>query len=195
MWRCGGQHAANSRAARLTARAAMRLRLRLLILLIRAWLLPQIGFLDASVLSMTALLNDVDIGSVTNDRYLAFMDLGRIDWIVRCGLFKACVRGRYAPVVRFMSIRYTYPARLFQRFELHSRVLFWDAEWVWFEQRFVRHGRTLAVAHCKGCLKNKDGIVPTSLLMAQSGHPPMPSPEPSELILSLERMEAAQRAS
>jgi acyl-CoA thioesterase FadM len=171
----------------------MRLRLRLLWLLIRALLAPKMDFMDTSVLSMRVLPNDVDIGNATNDRYHAYMDLGRIDWILRCGLLRSVIRGRYAPVVRFMSIRYTYPAKLFQRFELRSRVLSWDAEWVWFEQTFVRQGRVLAVAHCKGCLRNKDGIVPTAVLVAQSGHAPMALPEPTELIRRLMQMEEAQR--
>jgi acyl-CoA thioesterase FadM len=172
----------------------MRLRLRLLLLLIRGLLLKRMTLLDTSVLSMWVLPTDVDVRNVTNDRYHAFMDLGRVDWIVRCGLLGPSIHGKYAPVVRFMSIRYTYPAKLFQRIEQHSRILSWDSEWVWFEQKFVRQGRTLAIAYCKGCMRNKEGIVPTAVLFAQSGHVPMDSPVPTELVLQLERMEACQRA-
>jgi len=172
----------------------MRLRLRLLLLLVRGLLLKRMTLLDTSVLSMWVLPSDVDVRHVTNDRYHAYMDLGRVDWIVRCGLLGPSVRRGYAPVVRFMSIRYTYPAKLFQRIEQRSRILSWDDEWVWFEQRFVRHGRTLAIAYCKGCLRDRNGIVPTRMLFELSGHEPMDSPEPTELVLQLERMEACQRA-
>jgi acyl-CoA thioesterase FadM len=171
----------------------MRLRLRLLLRLIRAIFGKRLELLGTSSLEMLVLPNDVDFRQVTNDRYHAYMDLGRIDLIIRVGLLPTFIRHRYAPVVRFMSIRYTYPARLFHRFRLESRVLCWDEEWVWFEQKIVRRGRVLAVAFCKGCAHGPHGRVPTAELFSAIGQRDHVSPRPADHIMRLEEIEAAYR--
>ena len=67
----------------------MRLRFRLLFLIISSfWKKPK-GLLDESVLNIRVLPNDVDITKISNDRYLALMDLGRMDIAFRTGLLKS----------------------------------------------------------------------------------------------------------
>lgn len=46
------------------------------------------GVLDESVLNLRVLPNDVDITKITDDRYIALMDLGRMDIIFRTGLIE-----------------------------------------------------------------------------------------------------------
>lgn len=92
-----------------------------------------------------------------------------------------------------MSVRYTYPAYLFQRFHLESRVLCWDRDWVWFEQKFIRQGRPFAVAYCKGCAHGRNGRVPTAELLEAIGQSARQSPAPGDLIMRLEELEAAYR--
>jgi acyl-CoA thioesterase FadM len=173
----------------------MRLRLRLLLTLIRAIFGKRLDLFDTSRLAMVVLPNDIDVRVVSNDRYHAFMDLGRIDLLIRFGLMRTFIRKQYVPIVRLMSIRYTYPVRLFQRFHLESRVLCWDSEWVWFEQKFVRQGRSFAVAYCKGCAHGRNGRVLTAELLKAIGQSDRPSPPPGDLIMRLEEIEAAYRAS
>lgn len=171
----------------------MRLRLRLLLTLLRAFFGPRLDLLGTSRLSLMVLPNDVDVFNVTNDRYHAFMDLGRVDLMIRFGLLRHFLRKRYAPVVRFVGMRYTYPARLFQRFQLESRMVCWDNDWVWFEQRFVRHGRTFALAYCKGCAHGRNGRVPNAELLADLGYAGRESPPPTAGIARLQQLEADYR--
>ena len=110
----------------------MRLRQRFLVTLLLAMLRPRIAVLDSSSLWLRVLPNDVDLLHVTNDRYLAYMDLGRNDFSVRIGLL-AAVRSRGAyPVIRTLSIRFRKAARIFEKIELRTRVLCWSEEAVWF---------------------------------------------------------------
>ena len=44
--------------------------------------------LDESVLNLRVLPNDIDIIKITNDRFIALMDLGRMDIAFRVGLLK-----------------------------------------------------------------------------------------------------------
>src|SRR5688572_18597595 len=128
----------------------MRLRLRMLVL----------SLVDENVLRLRVLPNDVDVTRLSSDRYLALMDLGRINILLRARLFWTLVRNRWIPVARVVTIRYRYPLKMFQRFELRSRVVSWDAEWAWTEHRFERKDRTTAIAVVKVAFMGGDGIVP-----------------------------------
>jgi chromatin segregation and condensation protein Rec8/ScpA/Scc1 (kleisin family) len=52
------------------------------------WKKP-IGILDEFILTLRVLPNDIDITKISNDRYLALMDLGRMDIAIRLGLMKS----------------------------------------------------------------------------------------------------------
>jgi hypothetical protein len=105
------------------------------------------------------------------------MDLGRINILLRARLFWTLVRNRWR-----------YPLKMFQCFELRSRVVYWDAEWAWTEHRFDRKGRTTAIAVVKVAFMGGDGIVPLEKLMDAAGEWHV-SPRPSELIAELQRVE------
>jgi len=65
------------------------LRLRFLWLILSSYWKKPLGLLDESVLNLRVLPNDVDITKISNDRYTALMDLGRLDIVFRAGLRKA----------------------------------------------------------------------------------------------------------
>jgi len=60
----------------------MRLRLRLLWLIIASFIRGRRSLADETVLNLRVLPNDVDLTRVSNDRYLTFMDLGRINIVL-----------------------------------------------------------------------------------------------------------------
>ena len=114
----------------------MRLRLRLLLIFIASFFRRRLRLDDENVLDLRVLPNDVDLSRVSVDRYLAYMDLGRINIILRAGMFATLLARRWAPVVRVASVRYRYPLGIFQKFRLRSRVIYWDDEWAWTEHVF-----------------------------------------------------------
>ncbi len=168
----------------------MRLRLRFLVTLLLAMLRPRIAVLDSSSLWLRVLPNDVDLLHVTNDRYLAYMDLGRNDFSVRIGLLAAArSRGAY-PVIRTLSIRFRKAARIFEKIELRTRVLCWSEEAVWFEQEFFVGGRSASLAHCKAEMGTKSGPVSTRELLKLSGHTGIESPAVPPIVKVLEAHES-----
>ena len=87
----------------------MRLRLRILLLLISSFWKKPVKFLDESVLNLRVSPNDVDVRKISSDRYLALMDLGRIDLVFRSGLFKKMLKNKWVPLATFETIRFRYP--------------------------------------------------------------------------------------
>ncbi|MDX2344473.1 MAG: acyl-CoA thioesterase, partial [Acidimicrobiia bacterium] len=79
-----------------------------------------------------------------NGRYLTHMDLGRVDLIVRMGVVSTLRKRRWAPVIASTWVRFHRSLRLFQRYELRSRVVSWDERWIYLEQNYWQHGRLIA---------------------------------------------------
>ena len=57
--------------------------------------------LGESVRTFRVWPNDVDVRKITNDRFIALMDLGRMDIAFRVGLFRTMLRRHWAPLVTF----------------------------------------------------------------------------------------------
>lgn len=170
----------------------MRLRLRMLITLIRAMFFRQrIDASGTSVLRMRVWPNDVDVTQVTNDRYHAYMDLGRFDFIARQGLIPTMARKGWGPRSRQAIIRNRHPLKLMQRFELHTSLLHWDDTWFWFKQEFVYNGRTTSMSYSKVGLSTKGKMVPTATVLSAIGQPTQSPPWP--LIEQLDAVEEGLR--
>jgi acyl-CoA thioesterase FadM len=166
----------------------------MLFLILASFFRERRSLVDENVLRLTVLPNDVDVTRLSSDRYLPLMDLGRVNILLRARLFWTLVRNRWVPVARVATIRYRYPLKMFQRFELRTRVVYWDAEWAWTEHRFVRKGRTTAIALVKVAFLGPEGVVPLEKLLAAAGESHA-SPPPSRLIAELQSVEEQLRRS
>ena len=106
----------------------MNLWFRLLWLLVASRFRPRLTPpLDVSILSLIVLPNDLDIyGHMNNGRYLTIMDLGRMDLFVRGGLARAIRGAGWTPVLSAAKIRFRRELRLWRRFRLETRIVFWE---------------------------------------------------------------------
>ncbi len=156
--------------------------LRLLRLIIKSFFTPKIESLDASVLRFRVWPHDLDInGHLTNARYLAFMDLGRTFFTVQTGFLKQIFRHHWLPVANAVEITFIREIKPWTTFELHTRMIYWDEKYWYFEQRFMVGGRLHALAHVRGVFIGKGKVVlPQELLdIIQPG---LRSPQPSAVI-------------
>ena len=167
----------------------MRLRLRILWLFISSFWKMPLGLLEESVLDLVVLPTDVDITKVSNDRYVALMDLGRVDLALRVGLREAMVKKLWAPLVTVHSIRFRHPLKIFQKYQLITRVVWWDDKTFYFEQIFKRNDRVLATGYVSSTLMNEDGAIP-SLLMLEEISQHVTKPEEPEIITKLREIES-----
>lgn len=99
---------------------------------------------------------------LNNGRYLTLMDLGRWDLVVRSGLGKALLKRRWYPVVGSSTIRHRRSLDFLQRFELRTRLLGWNDQGFFIEQRFERDGEVHAVGAIWGVFLGPEGKVPAS---------------------------------
>jgi len=132
--------------------------------------------------------HDLDLSMhMNNGRYLGIMDLGRLDVIIRSGLWRAVMRHRWTPIASAAVIRFRRELRLFDRYRLETRILAWDELAVVMEQVFVfaggpRDGQVAARALFKGGIYDRAAreFVPIARLMSEVGvttASPPPSPE------------------
>ena len=160
----------------------MRLRLRLLWLLLSSFWKKPLGFLDESVLNFIVFPNDVDITKISNDRYSALMDLGRIDISFRVGLRKAMTIKRWMPVTTFNTIRFRYPLKIFQKYQLKTRFIGWDETTFYLEQLFERKGRVVATGHISATLFNKNGKIPSNVIIEEAEQSVIKPAEPKVIV-------------
>ena len=126
------------------------------------------------------LPTDLDVlRHVNNGVYFSLMDLARVDLMRRAGLFAQLARRGWYPVVMAETIQFRRSLKLFQRFDIVTRVLTWDEKGILVEQRFERGGETIARAILRSrFLSRKGGSVPTDDILALSGIAFAPAPIP-----------------
>jgi acyl-CoA thioesterase FadM len=144
---------------------------------------PPIEPLGTSVLVFRVWPNDLDVNiHMNNGRFLSVMDLGRFDLSFRTGLGKAMLRNRWMPLVGGVTIRYRRSLDPFERYELHTRLLGWDAKWFYLEQRFLKRGGDLAAEGVvRALFRGKDGNVPAAEVLSQMSYEG-PAPELPEAV-------------
>ena len=116
----------------------MNLYIRLILCIIKSLLRPKMDVIDACSMRFHVLPNDLDFNMhMNNGRYLTIMDLGRLEMLIRTGMVKRVTDRSHAPVVGAAKIRYRLPLMPFQPYDLVTRVIYWDDQWAYIEQRFV----------------------------------------------------------
>ncbi len=115
----------------------MNLIFRLLCVIFGAWRRPKMEMEDVSELDFRVWPLDLDLNlHMTNSRYLALMDLGRTDLILRSGTWAAMRREKLGVVLAGAAMRFRRPLSPFARFTLATRLLGWDERWLYVEQVF-----------------------------------------------------------
>jgi acyl-CoA thioesterase FadM len=151
------------------------------------WKKP-LGVLDESVITFTVLPNDIDILKISDDRYIALMDLGRMDLVFRCGLLKSMYKNNWVPVATFATIRFRYPLKAFQRYQLKTRIVWWDDATFYWEQTFERKGRVVATGYVCGTALGSNGPVPSKGILDAIGQP-VTKPSQPEIVARLKELE------
>ena len=159
----------------------MNLWFRLIWMVLTARLRGKVQLFDTSVLRMRVLPNDLDLnGHVNNGRYFTLADLGRLDFVIRTGAAGVAIANRAFPLIGDAVAKFRKDLKLFQRYDLQSRLLGWDDKWFFMEQRFVRGGRVAGVVMIRGQLRTAGGPLSPRTLLAGLGlardtaSPPLP---------------------
>jgi acyl-CoA thioesterase FadM len=138
----------------------MTLYFRLFILFIKNLILGKNQKLDLSKdldLEMRVYPNDLDVfRHVNNGRYLTLMDLGRFHLLMKSGAMKRIIAEGYRPHILGAFLKYKKELRLFQKFTLKTKIVYWDDKSIYLRHLFVRGDQICAEAIVKGILvKNR----------------------------------------
>ena len=161
----------------------MNLYFRLLkLILSRFFFRKPLQLLDTSVIEGCVWPTDIDNNlHMNNGRYLTIMDLGRFDWILSCGYLGLCLKNRWFPIVGALKILYLKPLKPFQRFQLKTRILGWDAKWIYVEQTFEVNGVLCAKSVLQGLFHGPQGKISTSEWMNAVGYQKISPELPTEV--------------
>lgn len=105
---------------------------------------------------------DIDMFfELNNGRYLTIMDIGRFNVGARIDLFKTLKQNNWGLMVGAVSSRYRRRLKPFQKFTLHTKLLYFDNRWFYFRQWFVSNGKINASFLVRTAVVSKNGLVPT----------------------------------
>lgn len=167
----------------------MNLYLRLLILFIKFRWKPKLDLIDKSILKFRVLPNDLDINMhMNNGRFNSIMDLGRVDIMLRTGLLQMITKKRWFGVVGSIHTRFRRPLKLFQPYELHSQIIYWDDKWSWLEHKMYSNNKLICSALVQTLIRKKGENVSTPELQKIMGFKHT-SPEITDEIKHLEKFE------
>ncbi len=123
---------------------------------------PRLAPLDTHVSRHHCWPWDIDIWmELNNGRTLTLYDLGRTMLTLRTGLAGVLKREGWAVAVAGTSIRYRRRIKAFERFEMKSRAIGWDARFIYVEQGMWKaNGDCANHALLRTVVTDKSGIVP-----------------------------------
>ena len=139
----------------------MNLYLRLLRVLLRQlWTAKMANPLERRLLFFRAWLHDCDFNlHMTNSRYLALMDLCRMDLMMAMGMSKYILKHKWKFVVNAQEITYIKEIPPFSLFRISTQVLAWDEKYFYVEHRFSSKGKLHAIAHIRLAALGKEGVM------------------------------------
>ena len=156
----------------------MTLIVRTLKVLISSRFKPRItNACEPQSLTFIVLPNDLDFNlHMNNSRYMAIMDVGRIDLLIRTHLFQEMRKINAMPVLSTAKMRYRISLQPFQRYRLETKLVCWDEKWMYIEHRFIiadgpKAGAVAAIGIVKGVFYSADTkeTVPTKKLLELTG--------------------------
>ena len=140
----------------------MRLRFRILRVILAALCRRKDLYIDSlSILHFTVMPSDCVFTLVGNDRYHSFMDLGRLDLLIRLGGWRMLLFEQMQPFVFTAHVKYMLPLKMFKRFTVQTRLIHWNNSSFWMEHVFKSGRKTIATAVSKNGFTYQNKIVPT----------------------------------
>ena len=145
--------------------------LRLATGLVRATRQPRLGPFDPHVSHHLCWPWDLDPWrELNNGRTLTLYDLGRSPLTVRSGLSAALRANRWGMTVAGSSVRYRRRVRVFDRVTMVSRLLGWDARFLYLDQTMWKGADCTSQALIRSAVTSAKGIVPPMQVAQALGH-------------------------
>lgn len=140
---------------------------------------PPLGLTEAHVSRHICWPWDLDFWfELNNGRTLTLYDLGRVPMAMRTGLLAQMRKHRWGITVAGNTLRYRRRVRAFDRLEMVSRCIGWDARFFYMEQSMWRAGECTSHMLLRAAVTSKSGMVPPADVLAAMGQPQESPPLP-----------------
>ena len=169
----------------------MNLWFRLIRIVVCGFFAKPVAWHDETRVYFRVWPTDLDINlHLTNSRYLALMDLGRVNLIFQSGLSRIVWRDKLAPVLASIMVRFRRPVKPFARIAVTTQVLGYDEKWMFIEHRFLSGEELMCHAVVRNVFVGKTGPVMPQLIAQEMGHLG-PSPQLPDWIATWQAAEQA----
>jgi acyl-CoA thioesterase FadM len=140
---------------------------------------PDLGLFDTHVSHHVCWPHDLDVWmELNNGRTLTLFDFGRFVLFRRIGVARILRVQGWGGTVAGSSVRYRRRIRAFDRFEMRTRLLGWDARFFYVEQGLWRHDACASHVLLRTAITDTRGLVRTDRVAAAAGidapSPPLP---------------------
>ncbi|XP_014669008.1 PREDICTED: protein THEM6-like isoform X2 [Priapulus caudatus] len=166
--------------------------LRILFVVLHAKLVAQRKSpLDVFVTRGVCLTTDLDCSChMNNARYLRELDFARTHMLFSSGLWKTLKHLKAGVVVGSNTIRYRREINLFQLYNIHTQIKYWDEKSLYIEQRYINTKDKFVFAIAIICFRVLRST-PREVLR-EHGHISIDSPEmPEDIALFVKYNEAS----
>jgi YbgC/YbaW family acyl-CoA thioester hydrolase len=149
----------------------MNLIFRLWFLIATARWRTRVPALGSCASHFRVLPNDLDVlRHMNNGRYFSILDLARVDLMARSGLWQKLKKQGWYPVVVEESLTFRRSLKVFDCYEVRTKVIDWDDKHIIMKQTFWRHEVEIASGIVKArFLKISGGSVLTADLFKLAG--------------------------
>lgn len=133
---------------------------------------PPLAISDTHVSHHICWPWDLDLWwELNNGRTLTLFDLGRLPMAIRMGVTDTLRDRHWGLTVAGSTVRYRRRIRAFERLEMRSRCIGWDARFLYVEQALFRGGDCTSHVVLRKAITSAKGIVPPAEVMAALGQP------------------------
>ena len=148
--------------------------LRLARVLISSRMKPKLDFFskESDVIPLMVWPQDIDpFLELNNGRYVTLLDLGRYGFGTRVDINTFLKKNQWSLTITGTYNEYRHRLRLFQKFELKTKIIGYDANWFYFFQKIERHEKTYMASVVKYAFTSKNGIVKPEEVLGAIGEP------------------------
>lgn len=131
----------------------------------------KIGPYERAELQLRVWPGEADYRYVHHSVYALYMELGRWDFGIRCGLARFMIARRCAGILGSQIIHYQRPLARFQRFVVHTRAASWDDKWLYVETRLEAAGKPYSWGCARIVFQDEKGrrVEPGEVMRAAGG--------------------------
>ena len=122
---------------------------------------PKLGLFDTHVGHHLCWPIDIDLWmELNNGRTLTLFDLGRVVLFLRNGIHAKMRAQGWVGTVAGSSVRYRRRVQMFDRLEMRSRLIGWDAKFLYSEQAMFRGGECTSHGLFRSAATDRKRMIP-----------------------------------